>query len=68
MTEPTLDQFKNATYRASYLEHTLRTALNTMRGAHSALSGKPSAFARTILARDIADAEKTLNLCVEAKK
>lgn len=55
-------------YRSGYLESTLRALLNSMRGARSALTGKRHSFARDILDRDIADAEKTLRFCAEAKK
>lgn len=62
------ERMKNVDYRAAYLERSLRCAISTMQGARSAMTGKRHSFARDILDRDIADAEKTLRLCDEATK
>lgn len=51
---------ESADFRAGHLGGSLRAALNAMKGARSALSGKRHQFARDILDRDIADAERTL--------
>jgi hypothetical protein len=62
-----VERFRNVDYRAGYLESHLRGMLNTMRGARAALStGARHKFARDILDRDIAGAERTLRLCKEA--
>jgi hypothetical protein len=51
---------ESADFRSGYLGASLRSALNAMKGARSALSGKRHQFARDILDREIADAERSL--------
>ena len=56
---------ESADFRSGYLASSLRAALNAMKGARSALSGKRHQFARDILDRDIASTERTLRFCAE---
>ena len=53
---------ESAEFRSGYLGASLRGALNAMKGARSALTGKRHQFARDILDRDISDAERALRL------